>query len=154
MRPTYQVEPFAHCWPQAQELLREHWEEIALDKDTIELAPAAAQYQFLEDAGQLLIVTMRVEGELVGYYVGFIRPHLHYSKALHCYTDLFFIQREHRRGRNAMSLFRAVEDELLKLGVVRWFASCKLSLDMLPLFSAMGWTEIERNFAKKPMERA
>jgi Acetyltransferase (GNAT) family len=148
MRPTYQVETLAQAWPQAQELLKAHWREIAIDQDTIELSIAEEQYRHIEAAGQLIIVTMRADEGLVGYYVGFIRPHLHYAKALHCFTDIFYITPRHRRGRNAIDLFKAVERALSERQVVRWYTSCKLSLDMLPLFEALGFTQIERNFAK------
>ena len=145
---TYQVEPFSQAWPEAQALLNLHWLEIARDRDTIELSPAVEQYEHLEKAGQLLIVTMRADGALVGYHASFVRPHLHYAKSLTAFTDLFYIHPDYRQGRNAWRLFTKVEDELKKLGVERMFASCKLSLDLLPLFTALGWTEIERNFSK------
>lgn len=127
-----------------------HWREIALDQETIEMAPAVEQYERLENSGQLLIVTMRVNGELVGYHASFIRPHLHYRYSLTAYTDVFFIHPDHRKGRNAWHLFKFVENELAARGVERMFASCKLSLDLLPLFDALGWTEVERGFVKKP----
>lgn len=150
MRPTFQVEQLAQCWDEAQSLLVAHWEEIALDKDTIELSVATEQYRHLEAVGQLLIVTMRMDGRLVGYHVSFVKPHLHYAKTLMAFTDLFYIDPLYRRGLNAFGLFRAVEEQLYLLGVQRMHASCKLSLDLLPLFKRLGWTEIERNFAKKP----
>lgn len=149
MSPVFQVEPFAQAWPDAQVLLRLHWDEIALDKDTIPMAPAAEQYKLLESVGQLLVVTMRIEGELVGYHASFIRPHLHYATTLMAFTDLFYIHPNHRKGRNAWNLFRTVEHELVQRGVKRMHASCKLSLDLLTLFRALGWTEIERNFSKR-----
>lgn len=151
---TFQVETLAEAWQQAQALLRAHWLEIARDQDTIELAPAFEQYQHLEASGQFLIVTMRAQGELVGYHASFIRPHLHYATTLMAFTDLFFIHPDHRKGRNAWNLFRTVERELHARGVKRMHASCKLSLDLLPLFTALGWTEIERNFSKQPEGRA
>jgi GNAT superfamily N-acetyltransferase len=148
MPTTYQVEPFAQAWPEAQSLLGLHWREIARDRDLIELAPMVDAYQALDASGQLLIVTMRISGNLVGYHASFIKPHLHYARSLTAFTDIFFIHPDHRRGRNAFRLFQAVEAQLKARGVQRMFASCKLSLDLLPLFTALGWTEIERNFSK------
>lgn len=150
MSPTFQVESFAQAWPDAQALLKLHWLEIARDQDTIELAPAVEQYQHLEAVGQLLIVTMRQAGELVGYHASFIRPHLHYAKTLMAFTDLFYIHPDHRKGRNAWRLFKRVEHELHARGVERMHGSCKLSLDLTPLFVALGWTHIENNFSKRP----
>lgn len=150
MRPTFQVEPFSTAWPDAQELLRLHWGEIALDRDTVPLAPAVHQYEHLEAIDQLLVVTMRIAGELVGYYATFVKPHLHYETTIMGFTDLFYIHPLHRRGFNAIGLFHAVDTELHRRGAKRWYANCKLSLDLLPLFKRLGFTEIERGFAKLP----
>lgn len=147
---TYQVEPFSKVWPDAQELLRLHWHEIARDQDTIPLEPDEAFYLAMERLDALLIVTARHGGALVGYHATFIRKHAHYLNSLTGYTDLFFIHKDYRLGRNAWRLFRRVERELAARGVKRMFASCKLSLDLLPLFKALGWTEIERTFSKNP----
>lgn len=148
MRPTFQVEPFATAWPDAQTLLRLHWHEIARDKDVIEMAPDVAVYEHLEKTGQLVIVTMRLAGELVGYHASMVRPHLHYKNSLTAYTDLYFIHADHRKGRNAWQLFKTVEEEMRRRGVQRMFASCKISLDLQLLFEALGWTWTERNFTK------
>lgn len=149
MRPVYAVETLALCWDEGQELLQEHWREIALNRDQIVLAPDLASYQDMERRGQLLLVTMRVEGKLVGYHASLIRPHLHYRHSLTAFTDVFYVKPEHRLGRNAMHLFEHVEYQLKNRGVERMYASCKLSLDLLPLFTrVLGWTEIERVFSK------
>lgn len=149
MRPTFQVEPFATAWPDVQELALLHWREIAIDQATIELEPAVAQYERMEAAGQLLFVTARVQGLAVGYHSTFIHPHLHYASSLTAYVDGFFLHRQHRLDRNVFDLFRFVDAALAQRGVVRTFASSSLKLDLLPLFRALGWTEIERTFTKK-----
>src|SRR5580700_5462094 len=56
---TYQVEPFDTSFEEAQELLIEHWEEIALNKDKIKLAVDVTRYKELADRGALHIVTVR-----------------------------------------------------------------------------------------------
>lgn len=147
---TYQVEAFADAWPDAQELIQLHWREIARDQETIPLEPDLEFYRAIDQAKALLIVTARDGGTLVGYHASLIRPHMHYRNSMTAFTDLFFIHKDYRSGRNAWRLFRKVEQELAARGVQRMFASCKLSLDLLPLFKALGWNEIERTFSKKP----
>jgi|SRR5271154_6877167 len=143
------VETLAECWEEGQALLELHWREIALNRDLIKLDPDLASYQDLERHGQLQLVTMRDDqGTLWGYHVSLIRPHLHYHSSLTAFTDVFFIHPDHRQGTAAWKLFRFVEAQLKRRGVQRMYATCKLSLDLKPLFLRLGWTEIERVFTK------
>jgi len=143
------VETLAQCWDEGQALLKLHWAEIALHRELIPLEPDLMSYQDLERRGQLLLVTMRDdEGTLVGYHVTLIRPHLHYHSSLTGFTDVFFIHPDHRKGTAALKLFRFVERQLALRSVERMYATCKLSLDLKPLFTRLGWDEIERVFCK------
>ena len=146
---VYAVEPFARAWPDAQALLRLHWLEIALHQDVIELAPAQEQYEHIDQAGQLLIVTARtLDGHMVGYYAAFVRPHLHYRFSLSAFQDLFYLHPDHRKGATAINLFREAERALRARGVERVFGSCKVEPDLRPLFKRLGWTQHEYGFTK------
>ena len=62
-----------------------------------------------EANGQLLLVTLRAEGILVGYFVGFVMPGLHYQTCLTLTMDVFWIKPEWRnKGAGALKLFRKV----------------------------------------------
>jgi GNAT superfamily N-acetyltransferase len=143
------VETLAECWEEGQALLELHWQEIALHRDLIPLAPDLASYQELERRGQLQLVTMRDdEGTLYGYHVTLIRPHLHYRHSLTGFVDVYYLHPSQRKGSTAALLFRFAEAHLKARGVQRMYASCKLSLDLQVLFRRVGWTEIERVFSK------
>jgi GNAT superfamily N-acetyltransferase len=154
---VYAVEPFDTAFEEAQELLQEHWEEIALNKDTIKLDIDVSRYKELADKGVLHIVTARDgniqksawdPGKLIGYHVGMIVPHLHYKSTLHGITDIFFIHPDYRKGRIGINLFKYVEKSMKERGVVKLMTAVKLHLDVGAIFERLGWTPIERLYSK------
>lgn len=154
---TYQVEPFDTAFEEAYELLQEHWEEIALNKDKIKLSINVERYRELAANGILHIVTARDAniqksawdaGKLIGYHVGMIVPHLHYKDYLFGMTDIFFIHPEYRKGRTGINLFKVVEKAMKERGVVKLMTAVKLHKDVGRIFEYLGWTETERSFCK------
>ena len=153
----YAVEPFDTAFEEAQELLQEHWEEIAINKDKIKLAIDKERYKDLADRGVLHIVTVRDAniqksawdpGRLVGYHVGLIVPHLHYKNDLHGMTDIFFVHPDYRKGRIGIELFKFVEKAMKERGVVKLMTAVKMHKDIGLIFERLGWTEAEREFCK------
>ena len=145
---TFQVEPWEGFWPQLQELAPLHWEEVATNKEEIKLNLHLAAYDELEQMGQLHIVTMRLDGQLVGYHGSIVRPHLHYAQSLTAYTDVYFIRKDLRNFRVAVGLFSEVERTLRARGVQKMFTSTKRSLNVGPLFKLLGWTHSEDTYIK------
>src|SRR5258706_8207690 len=80
-----------------QPLLHDHWEEIASHKDKIPLAPDYDQYRKMEEAGKLLICTVRDKANLVGYSIYFVHRGIHYSKTLVSTNDVFYVSPAYRR---------------------------------------------------------
>lgn len=145
---TFQVEPYNQCRAEIDELLPLHYEEIALNKDRIPLDPDNRAYQEAADLGVMHMVTCRQNGKVVGYVVGFVRPHLHYVSTLHAFTDVYWLHPDHRKGGLGIKLFQKYEESLKERGVVRAYIGCKTFLDLSKLFERLGWTHIEHMFAK------
>lgn len=138
-----QVEPFGAALPEMLPHLPQHWEELALDKDSVPLDPCWAVYANREAAGELLLVTLRERGRLIGYSWTFITPGLHYASTLTAIMDIFWIMPEYRGRLGGRRLFRAVEAELRRRGVKRWFVGSKLHKDSSRLFLALGFQPVE-----------
>src|SRR5690349_2940560 len=73
-----QEESMDQCQSSVASMLNDHWNEVALHKSHIPLAPNWSAYKHLEDAGVLRIFTAREDGALVGYAVFLVQKHLHY----------------------------------------------------------------------------
>lgn len=147
----FQEESFQEVEGEIRGLLLEHWEEVALDKDVIPLDPDWDQYRLLEKLGMLSIIAARDdEGTLIGYYVAFIRKHLHYAGSLTAYSDLYFIKPQYRKGRVGLRLFQAHEKAMKAKGVQKIYTMHKLHVHstMGRLLGFMGYRHIENIYSK------
>ena len=144
-----QLESFEERLEELQTLLPLHYKELALNQDKVPLSPIYDIYIQRERLGQLIFMTMRQEGELVGYFIGFIAPGLHYSTCLTCTMDIFFIRPDVRgSGLPGLKLFRALEKELKQRGVDRWFVGSKVKADASALFERLDFEKVEVYYSK------
>jgi len=126
----------------------EHWEELALNRDQVPLDPQYDAYLERERRGEVIFVAMRELGELVGYFVGFIAPGMHYQTCLTFTMDIFYVRADKRKGSAGVRLFRFVEAELRRRGVQRWFMGSKCHADASALFERIGASKVEVYYAK------
>jgi GNAT superfamily N-acetyltransferase len=145
---TAHVESFEQRLPELQKLLPEHYKELALNQDQVPLDPQYGIYIERERRGELLFVTLREAGELVGYFIGFIAPGLHYRTCLTCTMDIFYVRSDKRTGSAGVRLFRFVEQELRRRGVQRWFMGSKVHADASALFKRIGAAPVETYYSK------
>jgi hypothetical protein len=90
--PDRSAEDFAPFLEEVKPLLPLHYAELALNKDRVPLSPQYDEYLRRDALGMVMAVTVRDAGELVGYFVGFIAPGLHYSTCLTLHLDIFWIR--------------------------------------------------------------
>ena len=145
---TCHVESFEQQLEELKVLLPLHYEELALNQDKVPLAPQYHVYIERERAGGLVFVTLRDAGALVGYFIGFIAPGLHYETCLTCTMDIFYVRKDKRRGTAGVRMFRFVEAELRRRGVQRWFMGSKIHADASALFKRIGAAPVETYFSK------
>lgn len=143
---TWQVEPFPPFLEEAKALFPAHWEELALNKDTVPLDPQYEIYLERDRRGEVVVIVGRSSGNLVGYFVGFIAPGLHYRTCLTLTMDIFYVVPQHR-GRQGLKLFRAVEAEAKRRGVQRMFVGSKLHADASWLFEKLGYQKVETYYS-------
>ena len=145
---TFHVEQWPTFKAESLYLWSKHWEEIAINKDAIKLSIDYAQYDQLDRSGALQVIAARNEGKIIGYWLGIIRPHLHYSTSLTAFTDVYFILPEFRKGRTGIRLFQFVEKTLKARGVQKVFTATKKHKDLSRMFEFMGYVETEMVYTK------
>lgn len=146
---TCQSENLENTLDELRPILDIHYRELAMHQEKVPLAPQYDLYIAHERAGHLIFQTVRDDGKLVGYFVGFVSPGLHYSETLTCRMDIFFIIPEYRgESMCGLKLFRGVEKELRNRGVQHWFVGCKIAADVAPLFRRLGFAPIETYYSK------
>lgn len=145
---TAAPEPWRAVIDELRPMLPLHWRELALDQDRVPLDPQWHVYARRDADGTLLCVVLREAGRAIGYFWGFIAPGLHYAGCLTCTMDIFYVHPDHRTGRGGAILFRAVEAELRRRGVQRWFVGTKLHRDCSALFARLGFVPVETYHSK------
>lgn len=148
MTTTYQVESWLDIQEEMLPLLTRHWHEVALNHAAVPLDIDREQYDNLATVGALHIVTVRRDGELIGYHVAIISGHLHYKSTLHGITDVYWVAPECRHGVVGLRLLQAVERELKSVGVKKLFTATKIHMDQGRLFEHLGYHAVERLYAK------
>lgn len=145
---TAHVENLASQLEEIKVLLPLHYAELALNQDHVPLDPQYEIYLERERRGELVFMVLRDAGAMVGYFLGFIAPGLHYQTCLTCTMDIFYVQKDKRTGSAGIRLFRAVEQELKRRGVKRWFMGSKIHADASALFKRIGATPVETYYSK------
>lgn len=145
---TAQVESLSEGLEELKELLPLHYHELALNKDLVPLCPNYQIYLDKDASGQICYVTLRSDGALIGYFVGFVEPGLHYQTCLTCIMDIFYVVQDQRGQRGGLILFKEVEKELIRRGVQRWFVGSKCHKDASALFERLGFERVEIMYSK------
>jgi GNAT superfamily N-acetyltransferase len=142
-------ESYTACEPELQAIYPQHWAELAVDPD-IPLEPDYEVYRALDAGNKIAFVTLRDEySRLAGYFIGFIWRELHYKSCVACFTDIFYVLPEFRKGWSGVKLFRAVEAELRRRDVQRWYVTSKLHKDSSALLRRCGFAATESHFSKR-----
>lgn len=121
-----------------------------MDKDLGTPWPAEDQFRDVEKLGRLLIVTVREEGQIVGYWVGALLPHLHYKDCgLMCYTDMYFLAPSARKGNVGIRMLALAEEEAKKRGATKFYISCKVHQNHTELLERIGFKKSDFMFTKR-----
>jgi GNAT superfamily N-acetyltransferase len=145
---TFHLESFEERLIELQALLPLHYSELALNQDKVPLDPQYNVYIERERRGELIFVVAREEGVMIGYFIGFIAPGMHYKTCLTCTMDIFYVHPEKRMGTTGLKLFRFVEAALKRRGVQRWFMGSKVQADASALFERVGASKVEVYYSK------
>lgn len=140
---TVMLESFEERLPELLPLLPLHYEELALNQDKVPLDPQYGIYIERERRGELMFMVVRDAGELIGYFIGFVAPGLHYQTCLTLIMDIFYVHPDHRGNSTGFKLFKAAEEEAKRRGVQRMFVGSKCHLDASWLFERLGYERCE-----------
>jgi len=131
---TYQVEKWDDCYEEAKPMLEAHYIEIATDKAIKPYDPDLERYLAMEEQGMLRIFTARDRpdqeedypmnpltadqrnGRLIGYFVTFVMPGLHYQQTSMAINDIMYVEPAHRGGTVGYRLIKQAALDLKNLG--------------------------------------
>jgi len=132
----------------AQELLQQHYEELTLFKEHINLEPNWDSYLRLEQQKNLVLITARDKGVLVGYTLFFLTNHMHYKSTRVAINDVLFLHKNYRKGFTGIKLLKEAETVLKALGVDKIMWHVKFTNNFGPILQRMGYVNEEIIFSK------
>jgi GNAT superfamily N-acetyltransferase len=144
---SYHDEDGAKVLDEMKALFDAHYDELCVTKE-FELDPNYDEYERLIQAKMLRFITCRIDGEIIGYVVFIIQPHLHYKTCLTAFEDIYFIKKEYRRGRIGIKMFQYAERVLKERGINRIIYGTKVHLDNSRLFEYLGYKHTDKVFTK------
>lgn len=145
---TFQEEKFKEVIDEIKPLLESHYEEIAMYKDQVPFDPDYERYSQMCDLGVLHVVTARDEGRIVGYYISFIVPHIHYKTTMYANNDILFLHPDYRGTTAAPRMFKFAEKALKDKGVDVMMIHMKTYSSFDRMLERMGWDYTERLYTK------
>ena len=128
-------------------VIPQHYEELCVTKE-YELDPDWDMFARTAEAGCLRTITVRNDGELIGYMIFFIQPHPHYRQCKTAFEDLYYVKPEYRKGRIGIKMFQYAEKVLKQTGVNRIILGTKVHLDNSRLFEYLGYKHTDKVFSK------
>lgn len=153
---TAAIEELHRVLEELKPLFQPHWRETGLNQDKVALDPNYGEYLRREAAGEVLCVILREAGRIVGYFVGFICPGLHYQSCLTLTMDIYWIHPDYRATDSlsqleedmlAQLLFETVKTEAIRRGVMRPFYGSKVHKDSSGLFLQLGMVKVDEYFS-------
>ena len=145
----YQLERFSDVIDEAQPLLVQHWEDVALNQDTVALNPDWDAYAFMDSMDRLHIITARDNGKLVGYVVYLTSLWLHYKDQVIADGDIFWLHPDYRKGMTGVKLLKEAENALRAKGVNFIINKVKLHKDVGKIFDRLGYSAVETVYSKQ-----
>jgi GNAT superfamily N-acetyltransferase len=151
---SFHEERFNWLRHEGEQLFEQHYREASADL-SVPLEVNWQVFERMEQAGLEACVTVRKAGELVGYAVYFLAPHMHYRYTI-ADADVFFLDPAHRSGWLGVKLLRIAEDLLREKGVSEVWNRVKLHVKpgrggrtLGVLFRSLGYRPVEVSYRKR-----
>jgi len=101
---------------EAANVLLEHWDELALNKENVKLAPDRKKYKQLQELNIINNIVVYDGNVVVGYSFLIVQPNLHYSENVFAHVDIIYVSKEYRKSSIGARLLVATEQLAKDLG--------------------------------------
>jgi GNAT superfamily N-acetyltransferase len=134
---------------EAADVLLEHWDELALNKEHVKLAPDRKKYKQLQELGIINNIVIYDGKTVVGYSVLIVQPNLHYSENVFAHVDIIYVSKEYRQSSIGARLLLATEQlaKDLKASVITHHAKPYVPMIIKPL-EKLGYSLYEHIYGK------
>lgn len=128
---------------EAVELLKEHYQELTLNKDVVKLDVDWERYEHSEKVGCLFSLGAWEDGVLVGYSVFAVSRNGHYKGLKSASNDVLFLRKDKRKGITGIKLIKESEKRLRDMGVKKIVWHVKFGTVLGDILNRMGYVNEE-----------
>jgi GNAT superfamily N-acetyltransferase len=143
----YAIENLAKVRREIEPLLKQHYDEIALNKDIIKMNPDWEGYARLDAVNALRIYTARRNDKLLGYFVVIVSKSLHYRDHLFANNDVIFLAKSARKGLTGVKLIKYAIESLAAEGITKLHINTKAHQPFDAILERLNFEEIERVYS-------
>jgi GNAT superfamily N-acetyltransferase len=143
----FAIENLAKVRREIEPLLKQHYDEIALNKDIIKMNPDWEGYARLDAVNALRIYTARRNDKLLGYFVVIVSKSLHYRDHLFANNDVIFLAKSARKGLTGVKLIKYAIESLAAEGITKLHINTKAHQPFDAILERLNFEEIERVYS-------
>ena len=143
----FAIENLSKVRREIEPLLKQHYDEIALNKDIIKMNPDWEGYARLDAVNALRIYTARRNDKLLGYFVVIVSKSLHYRDHLFANNDVIFLAKPARKGLTGVKLIKYAIDSLAAEGITKLHINTKAHQPFDAILERLNFEEIERVYS-------
>ena len=147
---TFALEPF-RVVEENKHLIEEHWKEVV--RDNRKLDPHWEFFRSCEKMGLLRTYVARDKGEVVGYAVFALHPHLHSRYLMSAHNDAVFLSKEKRACGVGFRMLKWCTDDLVAEGMGCIYWHVKTWLDFGPALEKLGYSLAEKGYVMFPGDK-
>ena len=145
---TAEIEEWLDVLPELKPMFPAHHRELALFQDRMPLNIQFGVYADRNIKGELVVAIVREDGKVIGYWVTFVAPGLHYGSTLTATMDVLWIKPENRGDGSGRMLAACLEKELKRRGVKVWWVGSKNHKEIEGFYEHLGFKHEESYFAR------
>lgn len=145
---TYQEEDPRDFLDEAKPILDAYYKDL-IPEHSLPFEPNLEQYFNAYDCGNLVCITCRDDGKLVGVSAFFLLPYLYSRLHRIAIEDLYYVCESHRKGSIGIRLLKEAEKVLKFNGASIINVVSKAHQDRTTLYERLGYRYTEKHFSKQ-----
>lgn len=145
---TYQEELLTEALlKESEPLARQYYQDLVPEHD-LPYDLNVGQYLGAQDHGNVVFVSCRDDGKIVGGILFFVMPYLYSRRKMIAIEEWFYLDEQYRKGFAGIKLLKTAERVLKLRGVDIINVICKAHQDKTALYERLGYRYTEKHFSK------
>ena len=145
---VYSEEDYEDIVDELKGIVQSQWDELGENQEEIELDVDYDYYTQVDAQHQLVMLTARDEGLIVGYSVLILYGHQHHKDKAFAYNDLIWVIKPYRNGRVGYRLIKLAETILQDYGIRYVTYNFKNRFNFGHGIERMGYQPVETVYGK------